>query len=102
MKNVRLLPEAEREIADAAEWYDGEQRGLGDEFLQSLRECRKAIGAFPESGSPDVLGTRVRQTRRFPYRLVYQIRRSEIVVIAVAHQSRRPDYWHERLNTEVE
>jgi toxin ParE2 len=102
MKNVRLLPEAEREIADAAEWYDGEHTGLGDDFLQSLRECRKAIGAFPESGSPGELGTHVRQIKRFPYSLVYQIRRSEIVVAAVAHQSRRPDYWHERLNTEDE
>jgi toxin ParE2 len=31
--------------------------------------------------------------RRFPYGLVYRLAESEIVVLAVMHLHRKPDYW---------
>jgi plasmid stabilization system protein ParE len=34
--------------------------------------------------------------RRFPFRIIYRITNSEILVIAVAHGSRSPDYWTSR------
>jgi hypothetical protein len=33
---------------------------------------------------------------RFPFTLVYQINANEIVVLALAHMSRRPGYWSRR------
>jgi hypothetical protein len=35
---------------------------------------------------------------KFPYRLVYAVRGGEILVLAYAHESRRPGYWAHRLN----
>jgi hypothetical protein len=35
--------------------------------------------------------------RRFPYDIVVRERVDEIIVVAVAHQSRRPGYWKNRL-----
>jgi hypothetical protein len=32
----------------------------------------------------------------FPYSVVYRVHRDDIYVIAVAHSSRRPDYWRHR------
>ena len=34
--------------------------------------------------------------RRFPYSVVYQIQRDQILVVAVAHSSRSPGYWQGR------
>lgn len=34
---------------------------------------------------------------RFAYQLVYEIRKGELRLIAVMHQSRRPGYWKTRL-----
>lgn len=34
---------------------------------------------------------------RFPYKMLYIIREQNIIVIAVAHQHRAPDYWVERI-----
>lgn len=32
----------------------------------------------------------------FPYMLIYTIEESEIIVLAVAHQHRKPNYWKNR------
>jgi len=29
----------------------------------------------------------------FPYKVVYRIRETDLYVVAVAHTSRRPNYW---------
>lgn len=34
--------------------------------------------------------------RRFPFSLIYSEEPTEIVIIAVAHQKRRPGYWRGR------
>jgi hypothetical protein len=36
--------------------------------------------------------------RRFPYGIVYQMLKTEAVVLAVMHLSRRPDYWTSRVS----
>jgi plasmid stabilization system protein ParE len=33
---------------------------------------------------------------RFPYTVVYRITENRIVIVAVAHQSKEPGYWHHR------
>lgn len=41
-------------------------------------------------------GTRQVQLHRYPYLVVYKLRRSVVQVVAVAHASRRPGYWAKR------
>jgi len=35
--------------------------------------------------------------RRFPFTIIYAIDTNEVVVVAVAHQRRRPFYWRARV-----
>lgn len=46
------------------------------------------------------LGLRQVRLRQFPYRLVYMVVSDEIVIVAVAHERRRPGYWQDRLPPE--
>jgi plasmid stabilization system protein ParE len=39
---------------------------------------------------------RVAVLDRFPFTVVYQIEEDEIVILALAHMSRRPGYWSRR------
>jgi hypothetical protein len=34
--------------------------------------------------------------RSFPFSVVYRLRPEEIVILAVAHQKRKPGYWRGR------
>ncbi len=56
----------------------------------------------PLTSVPGTAGTRgVKRLilRRFPYSVIVHERDTEILVLAFAHHSRRPDYWRDRLRT---
>ena len=36
------------------------------------------------------------RVNRFPYVVVFEIRTDEVLVVAVAHASRKPGYWQRR------
>ena len=42
--------------------------------------------------------TEIEEALAYPYDLVSRLGAHEIVVVALAHQSRRPGYWRERLS----
>jgi len=84
---------AERELNDAAQYYEHEQPGLGAAFIAEVRRCTVALAEHPESG-PIVLGAiRRRLCQRFPYGLLYTVAGSELRILAVMNLKRRPGYW---------
>jgi toxin ParE1/3/4 len=98
---VRLLAEADAEAKEAACWYDGRQAGLGEEFLAALAKRLQEIEDRPGRFSRlETIKTKreIHRTilRRFPYSVVYEILSDEVIVLAVAHTSRRPKYWIKR------
>jgi toxin ParE1/3/4 len=61
---------AGRELQEAADFYDLEQQGLGDEFLDAVHEALGDLLEFPES-CPVLLGdTRRLVLERFPYSIL--------------------------------
>ena len=42
-----LAPEAELDIAEAYDWYEGRRMGLGEDFLSSLDACTERIRRRP-------------------------------------------------------
>jgi hypothetical protein len=90
-------PDAKSEMRDAADFYDLERPGLGTEFLDEIERALRQVMEYPES-SPIVLGV-VRQcvVLRFPFTVVYSARDGGVYVSAVAHNSRRPFYWRDRV-----
>lgn len=47
---------AERELNDAAQYYEHERSGLGAAFIAEVRRCTAAVAEHPQA-SPVVLGT---------------------------------------------
>jgi toxin ParE2 len=94
---VRFLEIAEIELDQAIRWYGEQAPGLGDAFLIEVLSAADHIVRFPEAWHP--LGEGVHRCRlsRFPYGLIYTIDNGDILVLAVAHLHRRPDYWRDRL-----
>lgn len=98
---VRLHSEAEVELQIAAQWYEDRVAGLGERFLIDAVEALAAIEKHPRRFARSSYRTsreiRRRTLERFPYSIIYQVSASESVVVAVAHASRKPGYWRDRL-----
>lgn len=90
------------ELVAATEWYESERLGYGQLFVSEVTEAVERAAEFPSSGAAaegadpghDV---RVFPTRRFPCLVVTAIVAGRRAVVAVAHTSRRPGYWRDRL-----
>jgi hypothetical protein len=92
-----LLP-ARRELRDAIHYYNAQRLRLGEEFRDEVWETVQRIIKFPEAWHPLSASIHRCQMNRFPYGLIYEASENEIVIIAVAHLHRAPEYW--RLRTD--
>lgn len=90
---------ARAEMAEAKRYYERQQRGLGVTFQHEAAVSAKRILEQPLAWQVEIDPVRRFVFNRFPYKMLYVIRREHIVVLAVAHQHRHPDYWIERLDT---
>jgi plasmid stabilization system protein ParE len=88
--------EAEVEFGEAASFYEAKLTGLGVSFIGEVGRAIALVGKFPEAGAP--FGSKLRRIaiRRFPYSIIYRKDADRLLILAVAHQSRRPGYWHNR------
>jgi len=100
--NLQILDAAAIEARDAVFWYDDQQPGLADRFLAEYSGMLEQIEASPVSFSRYEFNQTSHETRRailknFPYAVIFQIIDPEnIIVLAVAHLSRKPSYWIRR------
>lgn len=95
-RRVTFEAAAEAELEAAALYYESEQAGLGKRFMAEVGRVVDRIRSNPEAWQLVTSRSRRCRLARFPYGLVYQIRSSEIVVIAAMHLRRDPGYWHYR------
>lgn len=93
----RLHPEAKRDLKEAASFYR-ERAGsaLALAFLAEFERSVALLLRHPALGAPWRDDKRFLVLQRFPYSLVYTASGDEIRILAVAHHSRRPDYWRRR------
>lgn len=94
--SVYYHPDAESEMNEAAEFLNHESPGLGLAFLSAVEGAVDQIQSCPEAAP--LIGSRVRRklVLKFPYTVVYSVRKMQIRILAVAHQKRRPYYWRSR------
>jgi toxin ParE1/3/4 len=93
---VVFRPAAQAEFDDSAAWYEGQQPGLGDDFVTEVQHVLDAISNQPER-YPLVDGdVREAPVARFPFCVYYRVRSDRVVVIAVFHTSRDPTIWQAR------
>ena len=98
MIGFRYLLPAEEEMTEAAVFYEGQAGGLGTEFLDDLQRAVNRLRDNPKLGQKVGDGLRRSLFSRFPYSVIYTVEPECILVVAVANQRRRPNYWRDRID----
>jgi plasmid stabilization system protein ParE len=98
MTEVRFHPDARAELLDAATSYEEQADGLGGQFVDEVQRVLDQLRTSPGIGAPVPGHDALRRwpLRRFPYYVIYREIGESLVVLAVAHERRRPRYWSGR------
>jgi plasmid stabilization system protein ParE len=95
---ARLHDEASIEYDAAFDWYLQRSEESAISFDVEVNRAIQLIIESPRRWPMGPYGTRRFLLRRFPFFLIYREHmRGEIQVVAVAHTSRKPGYWKQRL-----
>jgi len=97
-----MHPEARLEFREAIAYYENCLEGLGLGFSREVYLSINSIAKTPLLWSKFSFNSRRFLTKRFPYSIIYQILEdsvleNSVLIVAVAHQSRKPGYWKGRL-----
>jgi hypothetical protein len=94
--NLRILDEAADELADAISRYESIESGLGVRLKHDVKAAVTWISANAELPRVRHKGYRRLNLKVFPYYIAYIIHSDVVWVLAIAHSSRRPEYWIKR------
>ena len=92
MNKLFLLEEADKELQDAALWYEQKGIGLGSRFIDVIKKKLVTIQLHPERNKKRKGNFREVFVQVFPYIIVYSFykRKRIITVNSIFHTSRNP------------
>ncbi len=93
---VRILSCAEREFAEAVDYYNDQSPGLVFEFAAEVKAALDRIVMLPGAWPRFSRRSRRCMTKRFPYGVLYEVRADCILVGAIMDLRRDPKRWQER------
>jgi toxin ParE1/3/4 len=98
---LEFAPETERDVAEAADWYETRQSGLGIQFIEEIVWTWDALAENPllNCRRHPTRNIRWRYPARFPYRIIYEVDEVNriVKVAAVIHAARHDQHWQKRL-----
>jgi hypothetical protein len=99
--NISIHEEAQEEIDEARRYLNRQSPGLGLRFLDDVTDRPAEIAANPLRFAkietlPDDSPYRRALLHIFRYAVVFEIVDDSALIVAVAHCSRKPNYWLDR------
>ena len=85
-------------MIEASLFYEAASPGLGSDFLDDVQRVIDLLCEQPGLGRPTGRNLRRALFPRFPFSLIYAEESDAILIVAVAHQKRRPGYWRGRVS----
>jgi len=93
LPNLQLTSEAELDIDDAYNWYEDQQYGLGERFLDHVENAFQQIAQNSLTFRYWHRPFRGYAMPTFPYVILYRATKDEVQVVSVFHNSRDPKPW---------
>lgn len=93
---VEFLEESHLEYLEAIEFYNLQDDRLGAKFKTEIDKTIRIISNYPESYPQYSERSRKAKTNLFPYNIIFSNYKNVIIIIAIAHQHRKPKYWENR------
>jgi hypothetical protein len=96
MNELEIREEAERDVFDAALWYEQERPGLGFQFETEVTRILERLVDHPLQFPVLERGVRRAQLGIFPYAVFFRFENGMVTVIGVLHLHRHTKVWKVR------
>ena len=93
---VEFLEEALADYKGAIDFLELQIEGLGKRFIKEIDKTIQIIKRYPEGYPQYTAHTRKAKIRVFPFNLIYILVHNKIIIVAVAHNNRKPEFWKDR------
>lgn len=93
---VVFHPGASEDYAAAFAWYHARGTALASDFEREIDRAIRLVSRNPLRWPKFDDQRRRLVVRKYPYSIIYELHGSDVVILAVAHGKRRPNYWRER------
>lgn len=97
VKRLEYHQSAVEDVRSAVNWYLEHSQKAALDLVEELRRAGDTILKSPGRWPAAPHQTRRFLLWRFPFSIIYSETDSSVVVWAVAHASRRPGFWRDRL-----
>ncbi|MBL8270423.1 type II toxin-antitoxin system RelE/ParE family toxin [Steroidobacter sp.] len=97
MNRARFTAPARREFLAQVAYYHMQEPDLAARFVGAVEAGAARALAYPFAGAMASENARRVFVRGFPFAVVYLPEPDGILIVAVSHHSRRPEYWHLRV-----
>jgi toxin ParE1/3/4 len=94
-RRVTYHPLFERDVIEAAQWYDARVEGLGDAFVANVAQAVDAVFISPQRFgklSSELCYSRV---QRFPYLILFDYNDDDLQILGVLHTARSIEKWRQ-------
>ena len=89
-------PEALNEYSEAVQYYAEQRAEVAQAFINAVEDTVYRIREFPTRYAEIDEDVRRCTTRKFPYGVLYTVEQDYILILAIMHCSREPNYWKSR------
>jgi plasmid stabilization system protein ParE len=91
---LRVSDAAQSDLAEIARWYESKDALLAANFETQAKAVFGLLMQHPRAFA--VIRKRVRKINlhHFPYSVFYEMKRNDILVLAILHSSRYPRFGH--------
>ncbi len=98
MYKAVILPDAKKDVKEAARWYNDKKKGLGRRFVKEVRNKISYICKNPKAIAERYDDTRCAVLDVFPFMVHFSIdeKQNVVIVSAVFHTSLNPERWEKR------
>jgi plasmid stabilization system protein ParE len=93
LKRLRIHADARTELLRETLYYETHRTGTGKRFREAVAAAFGVLRHFPASGAIGPSGTRKLKVKGFPFAVIYRDDPSEIIVFAIVHHRKLPNYW---------
>jgi len=102
----RYIQDALTELREQIKYYNSVKPGLGAVFRKRVKIARDSIVEMPEAwkkypGWEELPIVRMRSVDRFPFDIIYFLDGDQVIIVAVANEARRPQYWASRITNKM-